>query len=296
MKDRLDWETDGRDWPNREASRFVTVAGFTWHVQVFGSGPSVLLLHGTGAATHSWRGLAPALARRFTVIAPDLPGHGFTSMPAPDRLSLPQMARGVGDLLKALDIRPSVVVGHSAGAAILARMVLNRMIAPDRLISLNGALLPFRGLPATLFSPAAKLLASVRLVPRLFTLMVGDRASVERLIRDTGSVIDPAGIEFYGRLLRNPGHVAGALGMMANWDLGPLQRDLPRLRIPVTLISGRNDRTLSPMDALRIRAILPEATAILLPGLGHLAHEERPKEVADLITQAARLPAIACSA
>ena len=84
--------------------------------------------------------------------------------------------------------------------------------------------------------------------------------------------------------------------MMANWDLGPLQRDLPRLRIPITLISGRNDRTLSPMDALRIRAILPEATVILLPGLGHLAHEERPEEVADLITQAARLPAIACSA
>ena len=169
MKDRLEWEADGRDWPNRAASRFVSVAGFTWHVQVLGCGPAVLLLHGTGAATHSWRVLAPALARRFTVIAPDLPGHGFSAMPAPDRLSLPGMARGVSDLLEALGARPSLVVGHSAGAAILARMVLDGMIAPDRLISLNGALLPFRGLPAAFFSPAAKLLASVRLVPRLFT-------------------------------------------------------------------------------------------------------------------------------
>ncbi len=292
MKDRLDWETDGRDWPNRAASRFVSVAGFTWHVQVLGRGPAVLLLHGTGAASHSWRALAPALARRFTVIAPDLPGHGFSAMPTPDRLSLPQMARGVADLLEALGARPSLVVGHSAGAAILARMVLDGMIAPDRLISLNGALLPFRGLPATFFSPAAKLLASVRLVPRLFTLMVGDRVSVARLLRDTGSVIDPVGIELYGRLLRNPGHVAGALGMMANWDLEPMRRDLPGLRIPVTLISGRNDRTVSPMDALRVRALLPAATVILLPGLGHLAHEERPEEVAEHIMQAALLPAI----
>ena len=59
------WERDGRDWPNREASRFVHAAGLRWHVQVMGSGPVVLLLHGTGAATHSWRDLMPKLAERW---------------------------------------------------------------------------------------------------------------------------------------------------------------------------------------------------------------------------------------
>ena len=49
----LDWATDGRDWPNHAASRFVEAAGMRWHVQVMGSGPALLLLHGTGAATHS---------------------------------------------------------------------------------------------------------------------------------------------------------------------------------------------------------------------------------------------------
>jgi magnesium chelatase accessory protein len=69
----LDWERDGKGWPNREASRFVRAAGIRWQVQSWGRGPTLLLVHGTGAATHSWRDLAPLLARRFTLVAPTSP-------------------------------------------------------------------------------------------------------------------------------------------------------------------------------------------------------------------------------
>ncbi len=96
--DRPAFARAGRDWPNREASRFVTAGGLTWHVQEAGEGPVLLLVHGTGAATHSWRGLMPLLARDFRVIAPDLPGHGFTD---PLRTpSLPRMARALAELLR----------------------------------------------------------------------------------------------------------------------------------------------------------------------------------------------------
>jgi len=122
VTDRLVWERDGRDWPNRQASRFVQAVGLRWHVQVMGAGPVLLLLHGTGASTHSWRDLAPLLAKSFTVIAADLPGHGFTSTPPAHRLSLPGMAQSVAELLRVLDLRPTLVAGHSAGAAILVRM------------------------------------------------------------------------------------------------------------------------------------------------------------------------------
>jgi magnesium chelatase accessory protein len=98
------WERDGRDWPNREASRFVEAGGLRWHVQRMGGGPVALLVHGTGAATHSWRDFAPLLARKgFAVVAPDLPGHGFTGTPAaPEGLSLPGMADGLAALLATL--------------------------------------------------------------------------------------------------------------------------------------------------------------------------------------------------
>jgi len=288
MIDRLDWERDSRDWPNRDASRFVVAAGFRWHVQVMGQGPVVLLLHGTGAATHSWRDLAPLLARHFTVVAPDLPGHGFTGMPAQRRLSLPGMAVDTAALLQVLEVSPALAVGHSAGAALAARMILHKRIAPRGLISLNGALLPLHGMPSQLFSPIAKLLASTSLTSRLFSWGAGDRASVERLLRATGSHLDPTGVALYERLVRNPGHVAGALGMMANWDLSALERELPSLDLPVLLVAGENDHTIPPTEAQRVRVVVPTATVAPVAALGHLAHEERPQDIAALITEFAR--------
>ncbi len=136
--DRPAFAREGRDWPNREASRFVAAGGLTWHVQEAGEGPPLLLIHGTGAATHSWRGLLPLLAQGFRVIAPDLPGHGFTDpLPTP---SLPRMAKALAALLSVLGVAPMVVVGHSAGAAILARLCLDGAVAPRLLVGLNAAL------------------------------------------------------------------------------------------------------------------------------------------------------------
>ena len=204
------WELEGRAWPNRDASSFVQAAGLRWHVQRMGQGPELLLIHGTGAATHSWRGLAPLLARHFTILAPDLPGHGFTDPLPGHRLSLPGMAQALGGLLAKLECSPTIAVGHSAGAAILARMCIDRLIEPQTLVSLNGAFLPFRGVPGHLFMPLAKLLVINPLAPRALLLDHRSRA-VERLIRNTGSVPDKAAIDLYGRLIRCPGHVSAAL-------------------------------------------------------------------------------------
>jgi magnesium chelatase accessory protein len=108
----LQWERDGRDWPHREASRFVQTRRLRWHVQTMGRGPPLLLVHGTGAATHSWRGLAPLLAKRFMLVAPDLPGHGFTGMLPASGMSLTGVAAALDELLRVLDVQPRIAVGH----------------------------------------------------------------------------------------------------------------------------------------------------------------------------------------
>lgn len=285
----LRWDHDGRDWPNRDASRFVDAAGLRWHVQEMGGGPPILLLHGTGASTHSWRGLAPLLASTFTVIAPDLPGHGFTAMPGSGGLSLRGMAQSVGELMHAMACEPVMIIGHSAGAAIMIRTVLDQTLAPRCLVALNGALLPFRGVATQFFSPLAKLLAVNPLVPRFFSWRASDRSAVERLIHNTGSTIDPVGIDLYCRLVSNPQHVAAALAMMANWDLNPLVRDLPRLKVPLLLVAGGEDRAISSDEAFRVRDRVPAAKVEYLRGLGHLAHEEQPKTVARIVTAFASL-------
>jgi magnesium chelatase accessory protein len=279
------WDTDGRDWPNRDSSRFVEADGLRWHVQRMGSGPLMLLLHGTGASTHSWRDLAPELARHYTVIAPDLPGHGFTSAASERQYSLPGMARSVAALLAELRVSPVLIVGHSAGAAIALRMVLDGCPGPEAVVSLNGALLPFRGLPGQLFSPAARVLARLDFVPRVVARRAADPNAVLRLLRDTGSKIDERGAELYRRLIRSPAHVAATIRMMAGWDLGSMIARYPDVDVPVLLLVGESDGTVSPGEAERVARLLPAARVRRLPGLGHLAHEERPREVAGVIVE-----------
>ena len=290
MSDGLDWARDGATWPHREASRFVSAGGLRWHVQQMGpapaEAPTLLLIHGTGASTHSWRGVAPLLAEHGHVIAVDLPGHGFSTLPTTQQaMSLPGMARGLGALLAALKVAPQAVVGHSAGVAIGARLCLDGLASPRTLIGINAALLPLGGAAGRMFSPLAKLMALNSWAPRLFAWRASDAATVRRMIAGTGSTIDAEGIALYARLMQSPGHVAAALAMMANWDLAPLARALPQLRPPLLLLTGSNDRTLPPAHAATVAALVPAARSVALPGLGHLAHEEQPARVAGLVWQ-----------
>lgn len=295
MGGKLSWSTDGSDWPNRGSSRFVEAAGYRWHVQIMGQGPVALLAHGTGAATHSWRALMPLLAKHFTVIAPDLPGHGFTDLPPAHRLSLVSMAGDLAALCRKLEVEPQLAVGHSAGAAILARMSLNRSIEPKLIVSLNGAFLPFGGMAALVLSPLAKALTVNPLVPRMFAWRGSDPAAVHRLIKGTGSTIDAEGERYYGRLVANPAHVGAALQMMANWDLRPLVRDLPRLQSDLLLIAAGNDRAVPPDVARRVQELLPRARLQTIAGGGHLVHEEAPEKIAEIIVGAAQAAAVFAS-
>ena len=284
-----DWARDGAAWPNRGASRFVRAGGIVWHVQTGGHGPVLLLLHGTGAATHSWRGLAPLLAPHFTLVAPDLPGHGFTQTPSGDGLTLPGMARLVGALVAELGLLPAIMVGHSAGAAVGAEMILAGHAHPRALVALNGAFLPFPGPAATLFPGIARALFVNPLVPRLFTLAALSDGGIARfLARATGSSIAPRYAADYARLFRFHGHVAGALGMMASWDLAPLERALPRLGVRLALVVGEGDTAVPPSAARRVQRAVPGSIVYPLPGLGHLAHEEAPDAVAEIIAEVAR--------
>jgi magnesium chelatase accessory protein len=287
LQDKLDWARDGADWPNRDASRFVEAGGLRWHVQVAGSGPVLLLLHGTAASTHSFGGLLPLLATRCTVVAPDLPGHAFTGTPGPKEICLPCMAAGVGALLRELALEPEVAVGHSAGAAVLVRMALDGEIEPRLIVSLSGALLPLKGLAGKWFSPAAKFFARNSFLPRFVSNGARrDPKGVVRLADSTGSRLTTRDIDLYRRLIASPGHLAAALNMMANWDLEPLARELPELEPELLLVAFGNDKTVPPAEAERVLAVDPRVRLKRVGGFGHLAHEEDPAFVAELIFEA----------
>lgn len=269
----------------------MQAGGLRWHVQCMGapigSAPLALLLHGTGSSSQSWAGLAPLLATSLapthTLIIPDLPGHACTQRPAAPGLSLPGMAQALGALLQVLDARAALLVGHSAGAAIGARLCLDGHCAPHTLFSLNGAWFPPAGAGGWWYAPAARLLALNPLSPHLISFAASRPAVLRRMIDSTGSRLDGAGTAHYARLVANPQHVGAVLAMMAAWDLRPLLQDLPHLKPRLHLVVGARDGTVAPHLALDVQRRVPGSRLHSLPGLGHLAHEEDPASVARLL-------------
>jgi magnesium chelatase accessory protein len=109
---------------------------------------------------------------------------------------------------------------------------------------------------------------------------------VQRLIRSTGSTLDAEATESYALLVRDVRHTQGTLAMMARWDLHPLVQQLAQFTTPLSLLVARGDLAVPPSQARRVLALLrnsPKSECIELPGLGHLAHEERPDAIASLI-------------
>lgn len=288
MTTKQEFQAVSTQWPNAAASEFVSAGSLLWHVQKFphanSDAPVILLLHGTGASTHSWAPILPYLTERFTVIAADLPGHGFTERPTTAQLSLEGMSRLLEKLCQTLAISPDFVVGHSAGAAIAAHMTLGKMISPMGLVSIAGAFMPIGGSNNGLFSLAAKLLAGNPFVSRIFAWRARKPEIVKELMDRTGSKIKPEAYDQYAVLARNRRHVSSALGMMANWNLRGLNRALPNLSTPLLLLTGQKDTMIPASDGMKVSELVPMAKLTNIENLGHLLHEESPGDVAARIT------------
>jgi magnesium chelatase accessory protein len=272
------------DWPNRDASRLVRCRPHRWHLQVRGSGPDVLFLHGAGASAHSFAALSGLVsAAGWRTVAPDLPGHGFTRLGVRGRSGLDAMAEDLAALLAQEGIRPAAIIGHSAGAAIALRLAEMLPAAPRCIVGINAALGPFEGVAGWLFPVIARVLALNPLVPQLFSRGSRAPAQIARLIGSTGSALDAHGLDLYRRLVADPRHVEGALAMMAQWRLEGILSRLAGIALPCLLVTADRDRAVPPATSARAAAAMPAAELVSLTGFGHLVHEEAPGAVASLI-------------
>jgi len=285
------WDIDGRHVPHREWSRFVTAGGLKFHVQVTGpeGAPVLLLIHGTGATTHSFADLAPLLAQQFRVVIPDLPGHGFTgklNSPDPDTV-----AKALAALMAALNVAPAIILGHSVGAAVAFMLAARGLLQPQAIVALGGALLPFAGVGKA-YPGIAKALFVNPFMPAIFSFTTRLQSMPELLGRWTGSRSSREQVAHYERLFRSPAHTGGALSLMAHWDLDTIERSIAQIKCPVLLLHGERDKTVPPATSHTVaRRLASHGVSVVhrgLPGLGHLAHEEAPGAHAELIIDFAR--------
>jgi magnesium chelatase accessory protein len=273
----MQWANYRSTWPHAQHSQFIQAGGIQWHVQIMGQGPVMLLLHGTGSGSFSWRGLMPLLSSHFQVIAPDLPGHAFTSRGPEGSLSLQGMSEGLRALLLQLNVTPSVIGGHSAGAAIAANMLLQqRTLSKTQLIGFNPAWLPLPGLPSLIFRPAAKLAAINPISAWATAKLASKPAMIEKSISQTGSQLDAEGLALYQSVFSHSGHVHSVLNMMAAWQLNALSSALSQIKNEVAILVGTQDQTVPPSMAHEACTLMPQARLYEQQGLGHLAHEEDP--------------------
>lgn len=271
------------DWPNRGFARRVASAPHDWCVLDVGHGPVIVVLHGAGGSGHSFRQLIPLLTPFYRVIIPDLPGQGFTRAGGRARFGLDAMATDLCQLCATLGLTPAAVIGHSAGGAIALRMAELLPVPPRGVIGINAALGAFEGAAGVLFPLMARVLALVPLLPNVMAKVWGTRSRVDSLLASTGSEIDEEGRGQYLTLVRDPAHIEGTLGMMTQWQLDGLLTRLPHIKVPVLLLASAGDRAVPASVSQRAGPRMRTAEVVVLPKLGHLAHEEAAEAVAGVL-------------
>ena len=267
------WPPNPESWPLSAFSRQVFHRPHRWHVQETGTGPTILLIHGAGGATQSFRHLFPLLARDHHVVAVDLPGQGFTQLGAQQRCGLDHMTEDLLSLIRNEGWKPDRIIGHSAGAAIALRLCELGLRPSNEIVGINAALGNFKGVAGWLFPLMAKALAATPFSANLFAATT-TRNSVTSLIQGTGSRLDAEGIDLYYRLATDKAHVDATLSMMAQWSLDGLLGRLGQIDTPTRLITGSRDQAVPPQTSRDAVHFLPQGELVTLDSLGHLAHEE----------------------
>ncbi|MCQ4121004.1 alpha/beta hydrolase [Rhodococcus sp. FXJ9.536] len=252
-----------------------------------GEGPALLLIHGIGDNSSTWTEIIPHLARNYTVIAPDLLGHGRSDKPRAD-YSVAGYANGMRDLLSTLGIDNVTVIGHSLGGGVAMQLAYQFPQMVDRLVLVSAGgvtkdvhpLLRLASLPV--INEAVKLLRVPGAMPtvRLLGGMVAERDGTRLvpgilfhdtrdLVRILGDLADSTAHEAFVRTLRAAVDWRGQVATML--DRCYLTEDLP-----VQLIWGDQDAIIPVTHAHLAHAAMPGSHLEIFRGVGHFPFRDDP--------------------
>ena len=272
------------NWPNSQYSEYVETRFHSWHIQRLGKnrGKKILFVHGTGSSCHTWSDIIECLQDEFDVLLVDLPGHGFSRIPAPGQSSLQSVFSGLMELIEKIRFVPDLIVGHSAGAAI-AVLLSEKIKAKSGIICINAAFGEFPGLAGVMFPIFAKIIAVVPFSSDVLAALSKNKERTEKLIANTGSKITRDRLDHYKVLFSKPNHVKGTLKLMAEWDLSEFLKNLKNCNSNINFLVGILDKTVPNSVSKKWSQVLPRTKYHEISGAGHLVHEEKPYEVSQII-------------
>ncbi len=246
-----------------------------------GSGPNLLLVHGIGDNSDSWRGVISELARDYTVTAPDLLGHGRSDKPRGD-YSVAAYANAMRDLLSVLGIERATVVGHSLGGGVAMQFAYQYPERCERLVlvSSGGVCPEVHPLLRLMAAPNADLVLPLLQMPGirlaghgLFSLLrvlgtdLGHDA--ENLLRVFDNLPDATARRAFVRTLRSVIDWRGqAITML---DRSYLTRGMPTL-----LVWGARDAVIPCHHGHIAHACMPNSRLAVFESAGHFPHQTEP--------------------
>lgn len=275
------------DWPNKSFSRHIQAGDLSWHVQIAGSGPAhVLLLHGTGSSAHTWGDLFTDLAKTYTVIAPDLPGHGFTKNHGIKNLNLDALAIKLAELREALNIEYfDHIIGHSAGATLALSYTLNNKQAKT-IIGLNPSLINLPGAYHKFIAPFINPIVTSSFFTSILSDLLPHTKMIDSLIDSTNTKLVAEKRARYKTLFKDANHLNGSMSFMAGTDMQSLLNHSKQIQSNITFVLSEDDGWI-PVQALRkvIDQYFNTAKVIEIKG-GHLFHEANEALALKLINEA----------
>ena len=270
--------------------RFRTIHGYRRAFRIAGSGPALLLIHGIGDNSTTWEPVHSELAKRFTVIAPDLLGHGKSDKPRAD-YSVAAYANGMRDLLTVLDIDKVTVVGHSLGGGVAMQFayqfpqLVDRMIlvgaggvTKDVNIALRFASLPVGGEALALLR-LPLVLPALQVVGRVMGTVLGSTSfgrDIPNMLRILADLPEPTASAAFTRTLRAVVDWRGQVVTM-------LDRCYLTESVPVQLIWGEDDGVIPVSHARMAHSAMPGSRLDIFPRSGHFPFHDHPDRFVELV-------------
>jgi pimeloyl-ACP methyl ester carboxylesterase len=267
-------------------SRTAEVDGIQLHYLTAGRGPAVILLHGYAETSRMWRPIMPLLAEKFTVIAPDLPGIGESSIPA-DKIDMKTSATRIHALARSLGVERARVVGHDIGLMVAYAYATQFPAETEKLVVMDAFLPGVPGWEAIYNSPNVWHFRFNGPTPE--ALVKGrERTYFEYfwndLAADKTRSIPEADRKAYTEAYSKPGRMRAAWAYFASWpqlakDFAQLSQT--KLTMPVLSIGG--EKSLGNELAAQMKLVATDVTLVVLKDTGHWILEERPKETTDAL-------------
>jgi pimeloyl-ACP methyl ester carboxylesterase len=271
-----------------QTTRNAVVDGIILHYTIAGRGPAVILLHGYAETSRMWGPVLPLLAKRFTVIAPDLPGIGDSEIPSAG-LDMRTAAIRIHALARSLGIDSAEVVGHDIGLMV-AYAYAAQFPGEVRKLVVMDAFLPGVGAWQTVYDDPT--LWHFRFSGRTPEALVAGRERTyfehfwNDFAADATHSVPEEDREAYAAAYARPGRIRAAWAYFESFP--QTARDFARLavvKLPMPVLSIGGDKSLGAMLGDQMKLVASDVTVVVLKNAGHWILEEQPAATIDALAR-----------